>query len=438
MQDQQPNTHQPAVDQSDRRVPVNLRQSGSPPVELLLSTQVRKSPYWHLSMAAGCWRATVYNRMYQPRGYLRPEHGGAMAEYQTLTNHVALWDMAVQRQIQVRGPQAEGFVNFVITRDATHIVPMDSRYVILCNEAGRLINDPMLLRLGHDEFWFSIADADLLLWLQGVNVGMQFDVQISEIDVAPVRLQGPKATALMVDLLGSAIHDLPDRGLLAARIADCQVVVSRTDFAAESGYEIYLYHATHHAEALWNALLAAGERHRLRVIAPPPHRRIAAGVLTWGQDMDSETVPFQVNLGYQVPRDKRADYLGKEALETMRERIEAGDYPYSHTLVGILMGGKPVLDHAADFWLISAVDDDVPCGYVTSPWYSPELGSNIALAYVPVACSTPDTRLRVWLPGEYQEQANAPVAAMVVELPFGAPESPDPRAEAKSPGRVLA
>ena len=154
---------------------------------------MRKSPYWHLSMEAGCWRATVYNRVYHPRGYVRPEDGGAMVEYDALVNHVTLWNVAVERQIQVKGPDAEAFVNFVITRNAKRIKPMHAKYVILCNEAGGVLNDPVLLRVAEDEFWFSLADSDLELWLRGVNLGTRYDVSIAEIDVAPVQIQGPKS-----------------------------------------------------------------------------------------------------------------------------------------------------------------------------------------------------------------------------------------------------
>src|SRR5699024_8648841 len=159
----------PSINQSDRKVPINLRQSGPTPVEMLIDTRVRKSPYWHLSMEAGCWRASIYNRMYHPRGYVRPDDGGMMVEYDALVNHVTLWNVAVERQIQVKGSDAEAFVNFVITRDATKIPVMRARYVILCNERGGILNDPVLLRVAEDEFWFSISDSDLELWLQGVN-----------------------------------------------------------------------------------------------------------------------------------------------------------------------------------------------------------------------------------------------------------------------------
>ncbi len=417
----------PSVDQSDRLVPINLRQTGPTPVELLISTRIRKSPYWHLSVEAGCWRAEVYNRVYHPRGYVRHEDGGPMVEYDALVNHVTMWNVAVERQIRVKGPDAEAFVDFVITRDATRIPPMRARYVILCNERGGILNDPVLLRIAEDEFWFSLSDSDLLLWLQGVNVGKGFDVEIAEIDVCPVQIQGPKSEALMVDLLGPGISELPSYGLLEGEVGGHSVVVSQTGFTGEKGYEIYLRDATLHAEDMWNAVLEAGERHQLEVIAPAHHRRIAAGILSWGQDMDVETLPFQVNLGYQVPRKKDADYVGKAALEAARELLEAGDPPYTHTLVGLRLGGRPIEEYAPDFWLIGESADGDPGGYVTSPWYSPELGTNIAMGHVPVALSQPGTELFVHLPDGYAETPGRPVAATVVEMPFRPSVNPNTR-----------
>ncbi|WGW13657.1 glycine cleavage T C-terminal barrel domain-containing protein [Saxibacter everestensis] len=424
----------PSVNQDDRKVPINLRQSGPTPVEMLIYTRIRKSPYWQLSHEAGCWRASVYNRTYHPRGYVRPEDGGAMVEYQSLVNDVTLWNVAVERQIQVKGPDAEAFVDYVITRDATRIPPMRARYVILCNEAGGILNDPVLLRIAEDEFWFSLSDSDIMFWLQGVNVGRRFDVEINEIDVAPVQIQGPKSVDLMADLVGAAARDIPPYGLLSAAVGGCDVIVSQTGFTGEKGYEIYLRDATLHAETMWNAVLEAGKKHNLAVIAPAHHRRIAAGILSWGQDMDFETLPFQVNLGYQVPRQKTADYIGKQALEVARSAVEAGSPPYSQTLVGLKFGGKPIDDYAPDFWLIGETAQDDPVGYVTSPWYSPELSSNIAMGFVPVPLSALGTELWVHLPEQYAETAGEPVRAEVVEMPFRPSVNPNQREILKSQG----
>ena len=190
-----------------RRVPINLRQSGNSDARILISTRIRKSPWWHLSKAAGCWAYTTYNHLYHPRAYIRPEDGGLLEEYRYLTQHVSMWDVAVERQIQVKGPDAADFVNLLITRDVHALLPpMQARYVILCNQHGGVINDPVLLRVADDEFWFSISDSDVLLWAQGVNANAGFDVAINEIDVAPVQIQGPKSAPLMEKMFGPQVR----------------------------------------------------------------------------------------------------------------------------------------------------------------------------------------------------------------------------------------
>ena len=427
--------HVTSVDQSDRKVPYNLRQSGSTPVQMLISTRVRKSPYWHLSMEAGCWRATVYNRIYHPRGYVKPEDGGAMVEYEAIKNHVTMWNVAVERQIQVKGPDAEAFTDYVITRDATKISPMRARYVILCNHMGGVLNDPILLRISKDEFWFSLSDSDISFYLQGVNHNKKFNVEIDEIDVAPVQIQGPKSLALMKDLIGDQVDldSLPFYGLAEAKVGGRDCVISQSGFSGESGYEIYLRDATLYAEDMWNAVLDAGKKHSLMVIAPAHHRRIQAGILSWGQDMDNQHNPFQCNLGYQVSLsgkgkwNKKANYVGKDVLEKMKKDLSEGQKPYKLQLVGMTFGGKPVEEYAPDFWLISPFEGGDPCGYITSPWYHPEQKRNIAMGYVPFdgtlnAKGFPignyGQKFKVHLPDEYSYTPGVPVDAEVLPIPF--------------------
>ena len=428
------NPNYPNVDQSDRVVPINLRQSGRTPTELLISTRVRKSPFWHLSHEAGCWRATVYNRIYHPRGYVKPEDGGAMVEYEALVNRVTMWNVAVERQIRVKGPDALKFTNYVITRDASRIEVMHGKYVILCNSKGGVLNDPILLRVAEDEFWFSLSDSDIMFFLQGVNHDKRFNVTIDEIDVAPVQIQGPKSVDLMADLVGEAVRDIPYYGLMEAKVGGRDVIISQTGFTGEKGYEIYLKDATKYADDMWYAVLEAGKKHNLMVIAPAHHRRIAAGILSWGQDLDAETYPFQCNLGYQVPRKKTADYIGKEALEAMRTKMEAGEKPYSNQLVGFVLGGKKIEEYAPDFWLISE-DGSTPMGYLTSPWYSPELETNIAMGYVPYEKKDIGNKFKFHLPDEYSDTPGQPVDGEIVEMPFRPSVNPNAREIAKSQGR---
>ena len=430
-------TQPSTVDQSDRLVPYNLRQSGPTPQQMLISTRVRKSPYWHLSVEAGCWRCTVYNRMYHPRGYVKPEDGGAMVEYDALVNHVTMWNVAGERQSRVKGPDALKFTNYVITRDASRIEVMNGKYVILCNSKGGVLNDPILLRVAEDEFWFSLSDSDIMFFLQGVNHDKKFDVTIDEIDAAPVQIQGPKSVDLMADLVGEAVRDIPYYGLMEAKVGGRDCIISQTGFTGEKGYEIYLKDATLYADDMWNAVLEAGKKHSLKVIAPAHHRRIAAGILSWGQDLDSETYPFQCNLGYQVPRKKTDDYIGKEALEAMRTKMEAGDKPYSNQLVGFVLGGKPIEEYAPDFWLVSE-DGTTPVGYLTSPWYSPELETNIAMGYVPYEKKDIGNKFKFHLPNEYCDTPGQPVDGEIVEMPFRPSVNPNAREIAKSAGRDTA
>ncbi len=427
--------HVTSVDQSDREVPYNLRQSGPTKVELLISTRVRKSPYWHLSMQAGCWRATVYNRIYHPRGYVKPEDGGAMVEYDAIVNHVTMWNVAVERQIRVKGPDAEKFTDYVITRDATKISPMRARYVILCNAYGGVLNDPILLRISKDEFWFSLSDSDIGMYLQGVNADGKFNCTIEEIDACPVQIQGPKSKALMQDLCGDQVDfdNMPFYGLAEATVGGRSCVISQSGFSGEAGYEIYLRNATLYAEDMWNAVLDAGKKHKLMVIAPAHHRRIQAGILSWGQDMDQQHNPFQCNLGYQVSLsgkgewNKKADYVGKAALEKMGADIKAGKKPYKLQLVGMELGGKPIDDYAPDFWLVSPESGGDPVGFLTSPWWHPEKKTNIAMGYVPFdGTLNPNgfpknkvgTKFKVHLPEKYSDTPRTPVDAVVVDIPF--------------------
>ncbi|PSP91707.1 glycine cleavage system protein T [Halobacteriales archaeon QS_4_66_20] len=437
----------PSVDQSDRIVPRNLRQTGDPGIEMLVSTRVRKSPFFHKSFGEnGAWRCTVYNRLYHPRGLVEPEDGGAMAEYEALTNSVTIWDVAVERQIRVKGPDAEALTNYVVTRDVSTMDAMDGKYVILCNEDGGVLNDPVLLRPEEDEFWFSISDSTLMQWLQGVNVGMDFDVEIDEIDVAPMQIQGPLSEDVMIDVVGEEVSEIPYYGLMESEIDGCEVLISQTGFSGEKGFEIYVKNAMENAERVWDPVHESVVEHGGMQIAPGHHRRIAAGIMSWGQDLDHETSPFQVNLGYQVPDDKDADYIGKEALERQQELIENGEYPFNHKLIGLKIAGEPIRDYAPDFWLISDPDTGEEVGYLTSPWYNPDLDTNIGMGFVPADMLQEETdvplndeiydadldlEFRVHLPDEYAEEPGEPVFATTAKVPFKESVNPSAREQAK-------
>ena len=401
------------VQPAKRHVPINLRQSGDSAARMLISTRIRKSPYWHLSERHGCWAYTVYNHMYHPRAYVPLEEGGLIKEHEHLTRHVTLWNVAVERQIQIKGPDALAFTDLLVTRNLRKKCPVNQgRYVILCDEKGGIVNDPVLLRVAEDEFWLSISDSDVLLWAKGVNYQAGYEVEINEIDVAPVQIQGPKSKQLMRKLLGEKVLDLRYYQLFQTRLKGLEVVISRTGWSGEVGYEIYLYDATIHADELWNAVLEAGEEFNLKVIAPSHIRRLEAGILSYGADMDIETNPFEVGLDWQIDFDKE-DFIGKEALwKIKREGV-------THKLVGLKMGGKPLTWYNEDFYPVKDGSGEAGVGHVTSAFYSPKLDSNIALAMLPNSHNALGTPLKVVLPKEPEA-----VSATVVEVPFY-----DPRKE---------
>ena len=407
------------IDGLKRRTrPINLRQSGNSDARMLISTRVRKSPWWHLSKAAGCRAYTVYNHQYHPRSYVEPEDGGLLAEYETLTNHVSMWDVSVERQICVKGPDAADFVNLIITRDVHSLIPtMQARYVILCNQYGGVINDPVLLRVADDEFWFSISDSDVLLWLQGVNSFANYNVEISELDVSPVQIQGPKSAALMEKMFGPHLRDIPYYGLIHEKLNGRPVTISRTGFSAEIGFEIYLHDSTRYADDVWPYILENGEEFNLGVIAPSHIRRLEAGILSYGQDLDIENNPYEVRLGWQVDLDKKADFIGKQALAKIKQE------GVNQRLVGLRMGGEPITWYNEDFYLVKDRDTGDDVGYVTSAFWSPNLNSNIALAVMPKTHWKRGTNAKVQLP------ADGIVDATVVRVPFYDPEKEVPKTD---------
>ena len=237
----------------------------------------------------------------------------------------------------------------------------------------------------------------------------------------------------MAKLAGEELRDIPFYGLMETKIEGVDVVISQTGFTGEKGYEIYVRDAHENAEIVWDAVVEAGKEFGLMVIAPAHHRRIAAGILSWGQDMDFETSPFQVNLYYQVPRNKEADYIGKEELERQRAVIDGGDFPFKMRMVGLIFGGKEITDYAPDFWLIADTDGN-DMGYITSPWWSPELDTNIALGWVPWTSSEIGTKLQVRLPDEYSESPGVTAEGEIVDVPFRESVNPNKREVQKAKG----
>ncbi|SEA80603.1 aminomethyltransferase [Rubrimonas cliftonensis] len=369
----------------------------NPTPEFGFGTQIRKSPYFDATVRWGANAFSVYNHMYIPRDFGDPEQN-----FWNLVTDAILCDVAVERQVEITGPDAARFVQMLTPRDLSRMAVGQCKYVLITNAEGGILNDPILLRLGETHFWLSLADSDILLWAQGVAVHAGMDVTIREPDVSPLQLQGPKSGVIMQALFGEAITDLRYYRLRELELDGIPLIVSRTGWSSELGYELYLRDGAR-GDALWEKIMAVGAPLGLKAGHTSSIRRIEGGMLSYHADADSDTNPFELGLDRLVNLDMEADFIGKAALRRIR------DQGVRRLQVGLVIEGAPLQGPNTTFWPV--LKDGVIVGKVTSAIHSPRLGRNIALAMVSAAHAAP---------GEAVEVAGASgrVAAKVVERPF--------------------
>jgi glycine cleavage system aminomethyltransferase T len=369
--------------------------------------RLRRSPYYEATQRHGPWGFTVYNHTLFPIGYDDLE-----AEYQALVDGVTVWDVAVERNVEIRGRDAFALANRLTPRDLAKCRVGQAKYVVITGEDGGIINDPVLLRLGENHFWLALADSDVLLWARGVAQGSGLDVTIVEPDVSPLQIQGPKAKAVVETLFGERVLELPYYHFLETELDGIPVIVTRTGWSAEVGYEVYLRDGSK-GVALWERVMEAGRPHGIRPTGPSDIRRIEAGILNWGADITLEDTPYHVGLERLVDAKKTADYVGKDALARIRAE------GVSRKLVGIEIGGEKIEMNAVP-WPV--LHDGRAVGRVTSAIYTPRLRKNIGYAMVPIERTALGTRLAVSIPEVGEREAT------VVERPFVDPEKEIPKA----------
>lgn len=381
---------------------------------ILLYTRIRKSPYFYASRKHGVKRYSVYNHTYHPRHY-----GDPVEEYWKLVNGVTLWDVGVEKQIQIKGPDAFDLANTIVPRDLRKCAVGQCKYVFVTAPDGGILNDPVLLRVEEDEFWLSLADSDVNLYALGIAAAREMDVTVREVDVAPVQIQGPNSKKVLVELLGDRVLEVPYYGLMKAELDGMRVVVSRTGYTGEVGYEIYLHEAGRLGQRLWDMVLEAGKPHGLEVIGPSHIRRIEGGILAFGADMWYENNPFEVGYHYtwMVDLDQEADFMGKEALRRIKEQ------GVKQKLVGVDIEGEPlgtyIDNEMLDFFPAHAGGREV--GRVTSACYSPRLQKNIGYAMLPIELTELGTALEV------DTARSGRVGAVVVPMPHWDPTKEIPK-----------
>jgi aminomethyltransferase len=362
---------------------------------------VRRSPFFESTLRAGAVSFTVYNHMYMPTGYTDP-----VDEYWKLVEGVTLWDVACERQVEVRGPDAARFVQYLTPRDLSRCRPGSCRYVLLTAEDGGIVNDAVLLRLAEQHFWLSPGDGDTLLWAQGAAIHSGMRVEIVEPDVSPLQLQGPRSPQVARALFGDAALDLGYYRLRETRLDGIPLVLARTGWSGEVGYEIYLRDGLR-GDELWERVMEAGRPHGIAPIAPSTIRSIEGGLLSYASDIRREDDPFTLGFDRLVDLDQEADFIGKAALRRIAEEGPR------RRLVGVEIDGAPLAAGNDRFWTLRHAGGAV--GHVTRCVHSPRLQRNIGFANVPIGLAAPGSGLAVEAPG-------GPRTARVVPTPFIEPK----------------
>jgi len=333
-------------------------------------TQIRKSPYFDSTVKWGATGFSVYNHMYIPRDFGSPE-----LNFWNLIEKAILCDVAVERQVEITGPDAFKFTQLLTPRDLSKLSVGQCKYVLITNNDGGILNDPVLLRLAENHFWLSLADSDILLWAQGVAINSGLDVKISEPDVSPLQLQGPTSGEIMVKLFGEGIKDLKYYWLREYDLDGIPLIVSRTGWSSELGYEIYLRDGSRGNE-LYEKIMKAGKEHGLQPGHTSTIRRIEGGMLSYHADADIHTNPFELGFDRLVNLDMEANFIGKEALKKIKQD------GIKKKQVGIELDGEPLQGPNTTFWPIKK--DNKIIGKISSAVYSPRLKKNIALGMVDI------------------------------------------------------
>ena len=364
-------------------------------------TQIRKSPYFDSTVKWGATGFSVYNHMYIPRDFGNPEQN-----FWNLIEKAILCDVAVERQVEITGPDAYKFIQFLTPRDLSKLAVGQCKYVLITNNEGGILNDPVLLRLAENHFWLSLADSDVLLWAQGVAVNSDLNVQIKEPDVSPLQLQGPTSGEIMVKLFGESIKDLKYYWFKEFDLDGIPLIVSRTGWSSEFGYELFLRDGSK-GNDLYEKIMIAGKDHGLQPGHTSSIRRIEGGMLSYHADADINTNPFELGFDRLVSLDNDIEFIGKAALKKIKaEGIKRKQ-------VGLEINCEPLSGPNTTFWSIKK--DNKEIGKVTSAVYSPRLKKNIALAMADIENSEIGTDLEV-------ETNKGKFSAKIVEKPFYDPK----------------
>jgi len=363
---------------------------------LSISRRTRSTPFTRRVTEAGVKGYTVYNRMLLPTVFEDVE-----ADYHHLKNHVQVWDVSCERQVEVNGPDAAHLIQMLTPRNLAKMKDDQCYYIPVVDETGGMLNDPVAVKHNQDKWWISLADSDLLYWAKGLAVGKNMDVDIFEPDVSPLAVQGPKADELMARVFGDDIRNLKFFRHRQISFNGKKHTVARSGYSVQGGFEIYL-DGTENGEPLWDALFEAGQDLNVRAGCPNAIERIEGGLLSYGNDMTQENTPYEAGLGKFCKGDAAKGCIGADALQRERENGP------QRQIRGLSISGDKV-PVCEDPWPVMLNEE--PVGQVTSAAWSPDLNTNVAIGMINRAHWEIGNQLTVQTP-------NGDRSAEICKLPF--------------------
>jgi glycine cleavage system aminomethyltransferase T len=331
-------------------------------------TQIRRSPFFHSTLNWGARDFSVYNHMYIPRDFGNPEQN-----FWNLVNDAILCDVSVERQVEIKGPDATKFVQYLTPRDISKCDVGQCKYILLTDNNGGILNDPVLLRIEENHYWLSLADSDILLWAKGVLINSGMDVQLCEPDVSPLQLQGPKSREIMKKIFGEQIDEIGYYRFKKFKKFGIPLIISRTGWSSELGYEIFLCDGSR-GSMLWEEIMKIGAPLGLKPGHTSTIRRVEGAMLSYHADINSNNNPYEVGLERLVDLDKDDDFIGKLALTNIKKNGA------KNKQIGLVIECDPFQNPNNEFWDI--INNNKKIGKVTSAVYSPRLEKNIALAII--------------------------------------------------------
>jgi len=338
---------------------------------LYFNRRVRRTAYSNRVEEAGVTAYTVYNHMLLPTLFDTPER-----DYWHLCQHVQVWDVSGQRQVELKGPDAAKLAQLMTPRDLSKIQPLQGKYGPICNAAGFILNDPIIIKLAEDRFWLSVSDSDVSFFAQGLAQGYGLDVKVFEPDISPLAVQGPKAEDLMARVFGDQVRSIRFFRGKMLEFQGVEMYVSRSGWSKQGGFEIYLPDWSL-GEALWDALFANGEDLEVRAGCPQGNERLESGLLSYGNDMDESDTPFECGLDSYINLDADIESLSLPALKAMVGK-------QTRKLVGLAFDRSPSMPQSRLGGSDIVIDGEI-IGEIRSQAWSFRYNKNLAIAMLPLS-----------------------------------------------------